>query len=117
MSDAPKPDAPKPVGPVTELAKPITGHVVPWSNAHNLPTLLAMPGSEKLYLPIFSSADACRAFMGRAGVPYSRLVQIDDERAFLGSLPADIAVILDPTHTPQGTIHYAEIVPRAGSGS
>lgn len=100
-------------GPPQETGEPpesvsLTGRLIPAQDATN-PVLLRMPKSDKLYLPCFADEDEMRTFMGRVGVTYADIKQINDERTFLDSLPSEVTVITNLRHTESGRIRFHQI--------
>jgi hypothetical protein len=100
-------DAPKPTGNVHEVT--LTGKLFPWDNHMNQPVLLAMPGSEFNYLPLFSTVDALRELMERANVPFDKIKHVDDGPEFMSSIPLHIKLICDPYFLDNGRVRFTEV--------
>ena len=100
--------APRPTGAAVRAVR-LDGCVFPWEDQTNQPVLLAMPGTEALYLPVFSDATKLRGVMRRARVAFDRIKQIDDEDEFLDSIRGQVVVILDPWFTLAGTIRFQQV--------
>ena len=90
------------------------GCLFPWG-ADEYPVLLGMPGTDAHYLPVFSTIDKLRATMGRAGVSFAKVKQIDDGAEFLASLPREWIVIYDAWFTLEGKVRFTQLV--AGGAS
>ncbi len=73
------------------------------------PVVLQIVDESDWYLPVFSTVARLRAEMERAGIVYSVIAIIEDERQFLGSLPPEIRVALDPHESPDGGLHFHEV--------
>ena len=86
----------------------LTGRLIPAQDATN-PVLLRMPGSERLYLPCFADEDEMQTVLGRAGVEYAGIKQIDDEMTFLDSLPPEVTVITNLWWTEEGKIRFHQV--------
>jgi hypothetical protein len=100
-------EGPKPTGRTLELE--ITGCVFPWEDGH--PTYLQVPGSDLLYLPLFSYPDKIPDFMARAQIPYKELKQVMDGRDFASSFPRNIKLMVDPYFTAEGRVRWSEVRP------
>lgn len=88
----------------------LTGKLFPWRGTG--PVFLSVPGSEDLYVPLFSKASSLRAAMARLRVAFVSIKKIDDGHEFLDSIPAAgvaIKVILDLHWTPEGRARWLEL--------
>lgn len=101
-SEAPKPTG-KPAAPVS-----LTGTLIPWSS-EDQPVLLNMPGSRHFYLPCFTTEDRLREMMGRAGISFQKIKQVDDGPEFLTSVSPSARVIVDPHLLENGRVRFLEI--------
>jgi hypothetical protein len=97
--------------PPEELS--LTGKVFPWEG--DAPVFLELPGSPHLWLPCFTDPSQLRAFLERGGITHDRVKHIDEQWEFLDSFPRkdgdkEIRFMVDPFHTPQGTVRYKELL-------
>lgn len=90
----------------------LTGRLIPAADTHT-PVLLRMPGSDRLYLPCFTDENELRTFLGRAGLAYEGVKQIDDERSFLAGLPPEVTVVTNLHFTEDDKVRFHEVVPRS----
>jgi hypothetical protein len=73
---------------------------------------------ELRYIVIFSSADKLTEGLARMAVSFDQVVRIDDEQAFLNSLPVGLGIMKDPYWTADGVIRFeASRVAPAGQGA
>jgi hypothetical protein len=77
--------------------------------------MLGFAGSSAKFLPVFSCFEALEALMHKAGIPFSGVNQIDDEKGFLRGIPSSIngypvKIIVDPTITEGGHVRYCEVL-------
>jgi hypothetical protein len=94
----------------------LTGCIFPW--VEGAPFLCQMPGSEALYLPVFTTVEKLRAFLLRCpgGLDAGeRLKKIEDGPEFFGSVPGEVVVIVDPWFTVAGTVRFTQVVAVTGS--
>jgi len=96
---------PKPTGRTVPTVATLTGCLFPWG-ADEQPVLLAMPGTDTDYLPVFTSADKLEVTMDTVKVAYAKIKQIMDSDEFLSSIPLDIEIIVDPWITLEGKVRY-----------
>jgi Family of unknown function (DUF6884) len=100
--------APAPTGALMREFPSLTGCLLPWGE-NNQPALLGMPGTEALYLPVFSTLEKLAATMRRAGVAYAKVKHIDDGAEFLASLPPEVIVIHDAWFTLEGKVRFLQL--------
>lgn len=86
----------------------LAGQLTPFYD-NGQPVLLNMPKSPHLYLPCFATADELRSAMGRAGVAFDRIKQIDDGPDFLASIPTSIIVITGLRFTDGGLVRFHQV--------
>lgn len=89
----------------------LDGMLFPWKDG---PVFVSMPGSDALYLPVFSKVEDLRPFLLRAQIFYLRIKQIQNGDEFIESLPRtdgvqEIKVILNPYYTPEGRVRFVEL--------
>lgn len=102
MTDLP---APAPTGrPAQEIS--LTGKLFAWQTGQ--PVLVSMPGSDRLYLPCFSTEEQLRRTLARSDVPFESLKRIDDGHEFFSSVPSEITVVLDLRYLPNGRARFLE---------
>jgi hypothetical protein len=99
-------EGPKPTGRRSEVS--LTGALMPWKQGQ--PAFLSVPGSDALYLPIFSAQDKLEGMMACVHTPYQSVKQIQDEADFLSSIPTDIKIMFDPYFTPEGKVRWTELL-------
>ena len=97
-------DSPKPTGRVTTLD--ITGYLLPMEDS--LPCLLSVPGSEVVYLPIFSTREKLDAVVKITGIQPNKVVTIEDPQEFMKSVLDQVEVMCDP-HSVDGKIRWHKI--------
>lgn len=99
--------APRAVGGTVDVD--LTGKVFPWANGQ--PVLLAMPMSEWLYLPVFSTPGELADVMGQASVPYMSVKRIDNQAEFLltSTVPGNVKVITNVRFTDKGTVRFSQV--------
>lgn len=90
----------------------LKGKVCPRSRADAV--YLRIDGREEVFLPAFSTAHLLRDALRRARAPYSSIIRIDHEHAFLETVPREIAgrqvkVIVDLLWLPSGGVRYTEV--------
>lgn len=98
------------------IAIDLTGYLIP-TGRHNIPLLLAMPGTPDKFIPIFSSQDRLDAVRAtHCFPPVVGMKIIQDGALFLASLrendhlPFKVRVAIDPhRHEPNGRLHFLEI--------
>lgn len=86
----------------------LDGCLIPYY-ADEQPVLLNMPMSEDFYLPCFASEDELRSVMGRVGVSFDRIKQIEDGPDFLASIPASVVVITKIRFTDEGRVRFNQV--------
>jgi hypothetical protein len=110
MADATE-EAPMPTGLTQDVS--LTGLLFPWTG--DFPVMLAMPGSDYSYLPVFTVEEKLLDFMFRAGVAYMSIKKIEDGPEFLQSIyenPAmwTVRVILDPYYLSNRRIRFLQVL-------
>lgn len=91
----------------------ITGYFMP-VDANQQPKWLQVPGSDSLYLPIFSTPEKAEEVMAQVGLGYDRLTKITDGTAWLESIPfffgmTPLVIMLDPHTIENGKVRWCEI--------
>ena len=104
-NDVAFPPRPKGTSPTTVI---LTGCFMPIGDDNTI--LLNSPGSEHLYLPVFQTVDALRAFLEDLDAPYTRVSEITDGRLLLENLPPAVKIIVDPHMTAEGTVEWLEVM-------
>lgn len=106
-------DGPRPTGKPHESLN-ITGMLFPWNGLE--PVLLMMPGSELLYLPLFSTPEQLNELMMQAKTPFVSIKKIDDGAEFLSGIydespgaRENVRVILNPYFLPNGRVRFTQI--------
>lgn len=108
---------PSHVPETTTRAIDLTTYLVP-CHENRQPVLLSMPGTEDLFLATFSTPEALDLFRDMKVVRYARVVQVEDGREFLDSIPREIRVIVDPrphddpAKRAAGAIRFTEVLSR-----
>jgi len=91
----------------------LSGKLLPWRVPALQPAYVALPGSDLLYLPVFSTVEGLRDLMKRADVPYQSVKQILDGREFLMGFTPDfrkaMRIIVDPYFLPDGKARFSEV--------
>lgn len=105
-------DAPAPTG---KPAEPVTlaGKLIPW---HEDRAVFAnMPGTDDLFLLLFSDLDRLQATLSRADIPYTDVKRITDVSVFLADLPLTVTdmsrlrIALDARFLDNGHVRFVEI--------
>lgn len=101
-------EGPKSTGkPPTTMS--LTGTVFPWQKGQ--PVLLGMPGTTKLFLACFSTADKLWAFMVQSGILFETIKLVQEEREFMSSFEGtNIVIILNPWYTPEGRVRFTQVL-------
>jgi hypothetical protein len=93
----------------------VTGHLFAWKD--NQPVIMRMPGTDDLFLAVYSTVEKLHAIHGGIGYTIKR---IDDGFEFLDSLPVEtpdghlLRVIVDPYYTPRRTVRFTEVLAHNG---
>lgn len=75
------------------------------------PVTLHVPGLEGQCVACFGSRESLVAFHTAAGIPFTRIKQVCDEREFFESLAeAGVEVIYEPTITPERRTRFTLVV-------
>lgn len=97
-----------------ETTVDLTDKLLPWREGQ--PVMLAMPGTDLMYLPLFSTEGQLRSLLERAGVPFESIKRVEDGWTFLHSFYVDnpwarksIAVILDPYFLDNGRVRFVQV--------
>jgi hypothetical protein len=104
--------------PPRQTSITLTGKLFPWALAgivRGRPVFISLSGTSDLYLPCFTDAADLHAVMFRAGAPFDRIKQIDDEVEFLESLPREVEgkrvrIMVDPSFTDDGKTRWTEVL-------
>lgn len=105
-------DAPAPTG---KPAEPVTlaGTLIPW---HEDRAVFAnMPGTDDLFLLLFSDLNMLQATLSRADIPYTNVKRITDVPVFLADLPLAVTqssrlrIALDARFLDNGRVRFVEI--------
>lgn len=100
-----------------EVQVSITGYFMP-TDAPDVPVLIGMPGTDDLFVLVFSTEQKLREAMKVFGISYARVSIITDGPEFLDGLCATNArggrsyrfrVALDP-HAAEGRVRFKEVV-------
>ena len=98
----------KPLQPLS-----ITGYLLPVQK-NGQPMLLRMPGTDKLYIPVFETKAKLDALWRCAPLPrFDRVMIIDDGRVFLASIRENqddkLVVIADPHMLENQRVRFIQI--------
>lgn len=79
-----------------------------------------MPGTDDLYIPIFSTVAKLNAMMKQTKIPFKSIKRIDDGPNFLdgirnskppeGHPDVQVKIAVDPYYTKRGTVRFTQIV-------
>ena len=85
----------------------IKGFLIPYKDDAR-PVTVNVIGSDKTYLPIFSTKETFDS--GMSEIPFVKIKQIEDASEFLfEAVPEMLTVIIDLRKTPEGKVRYTEI--------
>lgn len=98
---------PKPISKLRDVR--ITGYLL-LMRTKTQPCLVDIAGSDKLYLPVFSSHKKLKAFLKVCPLEYLKISQVTDGREFIESVMPQTTVILDPHRHESGTIRYTQVM-------
>jgi hypothetical protein len=109
-------EGPRPTGKRVEDLD-ITGYLFPHNGSQGDAVKIVfmhVPGSDAVYVPLFSSIEKLKEFMTLAGIRYKAVKQINDDSIFLRELPSTLdnttlKLIIDPHYTEEGTVRFLEI--------
>jgi hypothetical protein len=98
---------PRPVGKVSVLQ--VAGKIMAWKDGQ--PVLVQVIGApeDRWYLPLFDDLEPFVVFLGHSGKEWDGFKQVDDPDDFLGSLPPEIVVMVNPWFTEEGHIRWHEV--------
>jgi len=94
----------------------ITGYFMP-TRAPNAPVLIGMPGTNDLFVFVFSTEEKLAAAMTAFGIEYARVALVTDGRELLdemqatnesGARPYKLRLAVDPYKTDNGRARYVE---------
>ena len=107
-----------------EVPLKITGYFMP-THAPNAPVLIGMPGTDDLFIFVFSTEEKLASTMTAIGIEYERVSLVTDGRELLdeikatnegGKRPYRIRVAVDPYKADNGRVRFVEpLVPEAFS--
>ncbi len=101
-----------------ELPIVITGYFMP-TVAPNVPVLIGMPGTEDLFIFVFSSEDKLSSAMTAFGIAYARVAVVTDGRELIdeiqatnarGERPYRIRLAVDPYKADNGRVRFVELL-------
>lgn len=102
-----------PVPPPKPISKPrdvrITGYLL-LMRTKTQPCLVDIAGSDKLYLPVFSTHKKLKAFLREVPLEYLKISQVTNGREFIESVMPQTTVILDPYRHASGTLRYTQVM-------
>ena len=94
----------------------ITGYLIP-TGAPNMPVLIAMPGTDDLFIFAFSTEAKLASLMASIGVEYARVAGVTDGRELLDDIkaindrnnrPYRIRLAVDPYKADNGRVRFVE---------
>lgn len=99
-----------------ELAINITGYFMPME-APNVPVLLGMPGTDDLFICVFSTAAKLSSMMATFGIDYARVAVVTDGAEVLddiektnqkGDRPYRLRLAVEPYKADNGRVRFVE---------
>jgi hypothetical protein len=99
-----------------EVSIVITGYFMP-TQAPNVPVLIEMPGTDDLFVCVFSKEEKLASTMAAFGIEYARVALVTDGRELLdeikatnarGERPYWIRVAVDPYKADNGRVRFSE---------
>jgi hypothetical protein len=99
-----------------EVPITITGYFMP-TRAPNVPVLIGMPGTDDLFIFVFSTEAKLVASMTAFGIEYARIAIVTDGRELLdemqatnesGARPYKLRLAVDPYKADNGRARYVE---------
>lgn len=99
-----------------EVPLAITGYFMP-TEAPNKPVLASMPGTEDLFIFVFSTEDKLASSMTTLGIDYARIAFVRDGRELIdeintlnatGGRPYRIRLAVDPYKADNGRVRFTE---------
>lgn len=102
-----------------EVPVNITGYFMP-THARNTPVLLGMPGTDDLFVVVFSTEEKLAALMAAFDIAYARIAIVTNGRELLdeieernrtGDRPYRVRLAVDPYKTEEGRVRFTEPMP------
>jgi hypothetical protein len=99
-----------------EVPVNLTGYFTP-THGENVPVLMGMPGTDDLFMFVFSTEEKLRAAMESFGVEYERIAQVTDGKELLADLaaqnatgerPYQLRLAIDPHKATNGRVQFVE---------
>ena len=99
-----------------EVPLRITGYFMP-TFAPNVPVLIGMPGTDDLFMFVFSTEEKLSTTMAAIGIEYARVALVTDGRELLdeiaetnarGGRPYRLRMAVDPYKADNGRVRFAE---------
>lgn len=103
-----------------EMSFNIQGYFLP-ALLSNVPMLLGMPGTEDLFIAVFSTKEKLDALMQGFGIEYGRVSVVTDQYELLDDIeavnqseqrPYRIRLAIDAYKTEDGRVRFTEPLPR-----
>ncbi len=88
----------------------IKGYLCPFKSATQ-PLALSMPGTDDLFLAVFSTEGKLLRFLWQFDLKHFKIVQINDGPDFLESITGHYRVMIDPYKNEDGRIRFIEPLP------
>ena len=107
-----------------EVPLVLTGYFMP-THAPNVPVLIGMPGTDDLFVFVFSTEAKLASAMASIGMAYERVALVTDGRELLdeikatnerGERPYRLRVAVDPYKTDNGRVRFVEPLAPADLG-
>ena len=107
-----------------EVPIAITGYFMP-THEPNVPVLIGMPGTDDLFIFVFSTEAKLALTMETIGIEYERVALVTDGRELLdeikatnegGDRPYRLRVAVDPSKTDDGRVRFVEPLDLADLG-
>jgi len=90
----------------------LTGGLIPWHD--DQPVLLRMPLSDLDYFPVFSSKELLEDTLGKAGIPFTSIKQVENGPEFLTTFTEEhrrtMKLIFDPFFMSTGRIRFTQVL-------
>lgn len=99
-----------------EVPIAITGYFMP-TDAPNTPVLIGMPGTDDLFICVFSTEEKLAAMMGSFGIEHARVAIVTDGDELIdeikvtnesGKRPYRIRLAVDPYKADNGRVRFLE---------
>ena len=106
-----------------EVPLRLTGYFMP-TRAPNVPVLIGMPGTDDLFIFVFSTEEKLASTMESIGIGYERVSLVTDGRELLdeikvthegGARPYRLRVAVDPYKADNGRVRFVEPLAQEGS--